>query len=94
MLRFHLQPNGLFLFVVLQFVRHISTLKHIDVKDNDSATIELDMDLMDPNSKIYLYKVRHQILYSLFVCSLFYDIGSGLAEPHYLRFKDKPSAIS
>ena len=37
---------------------HISTLKHIDVKDNDCATIEIDMDLKDPNSKVFLYKVR------------------------------------
>ncbi|XP_059926473.1 immunoglobulin-like and fibronectin type III domain-containing protein 1 isoform X7 [Gadus macrocephalus] len=41
---------------VAQFVSHISTLKHIDVKDNDCATIEIDMDLKDPNSKVFLYK--------------------------------------
>uniref|UniRef100_A0A667WKD5 Immunoglobulin like and fibronectin type III domain containing 1, tandem duplicate 1 n=1 Tax=Myripristis murdjan TaxID=586833 RepID=A0A667WKD5_9TELE len=41
---------------VAQFVEHISTLKHIEVNDNDCATIELDMDLKDPSSKIFLYK--------------------------------------
>ncbi|XP_030231384.1 immunoglobulin-like and fibronectin type III domain-containing protein 1 [Gadus morhua] len=41
---------------VAQFVSHISTLKHIDVKDNDCATIEIDMDLKDPSSKVFLYK--------------------------------------
>ena len=43
-----------------QFISHIRTLKPIEVNDNDSATIELDMDLLDPSSKIYLYKVRHE----------------------------------
>ncbi|XP_042364744.1 immunoglobulin-like and fibronectin type III domain-containing protein 1 [Plectropomus leopardus] len=41
---------------IAEFVTHISTLKHIEVKDTDSAIIELDMDLKDPSSKIFLYK--------------------------------------
>ncbi|XP_049894354.1 immunoglobulin-like and fibronectin type III domain-containing protein 1 [Epinephelus moara] len=40
----------------MKIVTHISTLKHIEVKDDDCATIELDMDLKDPTSKIFLYK--------------------------------------
>ncbi|XP_038134428.1 immunoglobulin-like and fibronectin type III domain-containing protein 1 [Cyprinodon tularosa] len=41
---------------IAQFISHIRTLKPVEVKDNDSATIELDMDLLDSGSKIYLYK--------------------------------------
>lgn len=41
-----------------QFVTHISTLKHIEVNEDNCATIELDMDLKDPASKLFLYKVR------------------------------------
>uniref|UniRef100_A0A8C3A433 Immunoglobulin like and fibronectin type III domain containing 1, tandem duplicate 1 n=1 Tax=Cyclopterus lumpus TaxID=8103 RepID=A0A8C3A433_CYCLU len=41
---------------IAEFVTHISTLKHIEVNDNDCATIELDMDLKDPTSKLFLYK--------------------------------------
>ncbi|XP_053171821.1 immunoglobulin-like and fibronectin type III domain-containing protein 1 [Scomber japonicus] len=46
------------------FVSHINTLKHIDVKDNDCATIELDMDLKDPTSKIFVYKDGVMIQFS------------------------------
>uniref|UniRef100_A0AAQ4QB05 Immunoglobulin like and fibronectin type III domain containing 1, tandem duplicate 1 n=1 Tax=Gasterosteus aculeatus aculeatus TaxID=481459 RepID=A0AAQ4QB05_GASAC len=41
---------------IAEFVTHISTLKHIEVNDDDCATIELDMDLKDPSSKLFLYK--------------------------------------
>ncbi|KAM8914639.1 immunoglobulin-like and fibronectin type III domain-containing protein 1.1 isoform 2-T2 [Spinachia spinachia] len=41
---------------IAEFVTHISTLKHIEVHDSDCATIELDMDLKDPASKLFLYK--------------------------------------
>uniref|UniRef100_A0A3Q1FDJ4 Immunoglobulin like and fibronectin type III domain containing 1, tandem duplicate 1 n=1 Tax=Acanthochromis polyacanthus TaxID=80966 RepID=A0A3Q1FDJ4_9TELE len=41
---------------IAEFVSHISTLKHIEVSDDDCATIELDMDLKDPSSKLFLYK--------------------------------------
>lgn len=51
----------LFAFL-LQFITHIEKLKHIEVNDDDCATIELDMDLKDPSSKIFLYKVRPDLL--------------------------------
>ncbi|KAF3856670.1 hypothetical protein F7725_017393 [Dissostichus mawsoni] len=41
---------------IAEFVSHISTLKPIEVKDDDCATIELELDLKDPCSKIFLYK--------------------------------------
>ncbi|XP_068171768.1 immunoglobulin-like and fibronectin type III domain-containing protein 1.1 isoform X2 [Antennarius striatus] len=41
---------------IAEFVTQISALKHIEVNDDDCATIELDMDLKDPSSKIFLYK--------------------------------------
>ncbi|KAG7494861.1 immunoglobulin-like and fibronectin type III domain-containing protein 1 isoform X1 [Solea senegalensis] len=41
---------------IAEFVTQISTLKPIEVNDADCATIELDMDLKDPTSKIFLYK--------------------------------------
>uniref|UniRef100_A0A8C7YKT7 Immunoglobulin like and fibronectin type III domain containing 1, tandem duplicate 1 n=1 Tax=Oryzias sinensis TaxID=183150 RepID=A0A8C7YKT7_9TELE len=41
---------------IAQFISHIGTLKPVEVKDDDCATIELDMDLVDSGSKIYLYK--------------------------------------
>ncbi|XP_030585427.1 immunoglobulin-like and fibronectin type III domain-containing protein 1 [Archocentrus centrarchus] len=41
---------------IAEFITQISSLKPIEVKEDDYATIELDMDLKDPSSKIYLYK--------------------------------------
>nr|XP_029132597.1 immunoglobulin-like and fibronectin type III domain-containing protein 1 [Labrus bergylta] len=41
---------------IAEFVTQISALKHIEVDDDDCATIELDMDLKDPTSKIFVYK--------------------------------------
>nr|CBN80724.1 Immunoglobulin-like and fibronectin type III domain-containing protein 1 [Dicentrarchus labrax] len=41
---------------IAEFVSHITKLKHIEVSDDDCATIELDMDLKDPTRKIFLYK--------------------------------------
>ncbi|XP_058486974.1 immunoglobulin-like and fibronectin type III domain-containing protein 1 isoform X2 [Solea solea] len=41
---------------IAEFVTQISTLKPIEVNDANCATIELDMDLKDPTSKIFLYK--------------------------------------
>ncbi|XP_037534630.1 immunoglobulin-like and fibronectin type III domain-containing protein 1 [Nematolebias whitei] len=41
---------------IAQFITHIRTLKPIEVKGDDCATIELDMDLLDSGSKMYLYK--------------------------------------
>uniref|UniRef100_A0A3P8YZP5 Ig-like domain-containing protein n=1 Tax=Esox lucius TaxID=8010 RepID=A0A3P8YZP5_ESOLU len=39
-----------------QFIEHISSLKHIEVAADESATFEIDMDLKDPSSRIFLYK--------------------------------------
>ncbi|KAM6980872.1 immunoglobulin-like and fibronectin type III domain-containing protein 1.1 [Aplochiton taeniatus] len=41
---------------IAQFVEHITHLKPIQVNTDDCATIELDMDLKDPSSRIFLYK--------------------------------------
>ncbi|XP_022597822.1 immunoglobulin-like and fibronectin type III domain-containing protein 1 [Seriola dumerili] len=41
---------------IAEFVSHITKLKPIEVSCDDCATIELDMDLKDPMSKIFLYK--------------------------------------
>ncbi|XP_076003213.1 immunoglobulin-like and fibronectin type III domain-containing protein 1.1 [Genypterus blacodes] len=41
---------------IAEFVSHISTLKHIEVGVDDCASFELDMDLKDPSSKVFLYK--------------------------------------
>ncbi|KAM9408165.1 immunoglobulin-like and fibronectin type III domain-containing protein 1.1 [Pholidichthys leucotaenia] len=41
---------------IAEFVSRIGKLKHIEVNDEDCATIELDMDLKDPSSKMFLYK--------------------------------------
>ncbi|XP_035244791.1 immunoglobulin-like and fibronectin type III domain-containing protein 1 isoform X1 [Anguilla anguilla] len=38
------------------FVKRLSNLKHIEVKGSGVAQFEIDIDLNDPNSKIYLYK--------------------------------------
>uniref|UniRef100_A0A3P8WFL3 Immunoglobulin like and fibronectin type III domain containing 1, tandem duplicate 1 n=1 Tax=Cynoglossus semilaevis TaxID=244447 RepID=A0A3P8WFL3_CYNSE len=50
---------------IAEFVSQISTLKHIEVSNDDCATIELDMDLRDPNSKIYLYKNGVMVPFSI-----------------------------
>ncbi|XP_062853223.1 immunoglobulin-like and fibronectin type III domain-containing protein 1 [Trichomycterus rosablanca] len=39
-----------------EFVKNISNLKHIEVKSNGMASFEIDLDLLDPTSKIYMYK--------------------------------------
>ncbi|XP_034725245.1 immunoglobulin-like and fibronectin type III domain-containing protein 1 [Etheostoma cragini] len=41
---------------IAEFVSHIGNLKPIEVTDKDCATIELEMDLKDPSSKVFLYK--------------------------------------
>ncbi|KAF3690176.1 Immunoglobulin-like and fibronectin type III domain-containing protein 1 [Channa argus] len=53
---------------IAEFVTHIRTLKHIEVNDNDCATIELDMDLKDPVSKMYLYKNGVMVPFSIEEC--------------------------
>lgn len=53
---------------IAEFVSHINTLKHIEVNDDDCATIELDMDLKDPSSKIFLYKDGVMVAFSKEEC--------------------------
>ncbi|XP_030634072.1 immunoglobulin-like and fibronectin type III domain-containing protein 1 [Chanos chanos] len=47
-----------------QFVKSISNLKHIEVQANGSAQFELDMDLIDPSSRIFIFKDGEMIPYS------------------------------
>ncbi|KAG7226773.1 hypothetical protein INR49_014122 [Caranx melampygus] len=49
---------------IAAFVSHITTLKPIEVTADDYATIELDMDLKDPNSKMFLYKDGVMVAFS------------------------------
>ncbi|KAA0712681.1 EEF1A2-binding protein 1 [Triplophysa tibetana] len=39
-----------------QFVEHLSNLKHIEVKTPGCAEFEFEMDLKDPNARIFLFK--------------------------------------
>ncbi|XP_066520129.1 immunoglobulin-like and fibronectin type III domain-containing protein 1 [Hoplias malabaricus] len=48
----------------VQFVKNISNLKHIAVKGDGTASFELDMDLLDINSNIFIYKDGEMIQYS------------------------------
>ncbi|TRY89370.1 hypothetical protein DNTS_015305, partial [Danionella cerebrum] len=47
-----------------QFIQHLSNLKPIEVKSEEGATFELEMELKDPNSHIFLYKDGVMIPYS------------------------------
>ncbi|KAJ8360424.1 hypothetical protein SKAU_G00169490 [Synaphobranchus kaupii] len=47
-----------------QFIKHLSNLKHIEVKGSGIAQFELDIDLKDPNSKIFLYKDGVMVAFS------------------------------
>lgn len=44
--------------ITLQVAEKVENTKQIEVKTNGNAEFEFDMKLRDPNSKIYLYKVR------------------------------------
>ncbi|XP_047014551.1 immunoglobulin-like and fibronectin type III domain-containing protein 1.1 isoform X4 [Ictalurus punctatus] len=46
------------------FIQYISNLRHLEVKSENSATFELDMELKDPNSRIFLYKDGVMVPYS------------------------------
>ncbi|XP_060724110.1 immunoglobulin-like and fibronectin type III domain-containing protein 1.1 isoform X4 [Tachysurus vachellii] len=46
------------------FIQQISNLKHIEVKSANSAAFELDIELKDPNSRIFLYKDGIMVPYS------------------------------
>uniref|UniRef100_A0A3Q3ILL6 Immunoglobulin like and fibronectin type III domain containing 1, tandem duplicate 1 n=1 Tax=Monopterus albus TaxID=43700 RepID=A0A3Q3ILL6_MONAL len=65
---------------IAEFIKHIGRLKHIEVNDNGYATIELDMDLKDPSSKIFLYKDGGMVPFSL-------EDGKGMR--HSLKQVDK-----
>ncbi|XP_048056894.1 immunoglobulin-like and fibronectin type III domain-containing protein 1 [Megalobrama amblycephala] len=47
-----------------EFIKSISTLKHIDVNPDGTASFELDLNLLDPSSKIFIYKDGEMIPYS------------------------------
>ncbi|XP_067228729.1 immunoglobulin-like and fibronectin type III domain-containing protein 1 [Chanodichthys erythropterus] len=47
-----------------EFIKSISTLKHIDVNPDGTASFELDFNLLDPSSKIFIYKDGEMIPYS------------------------------
>ncbi|KAI4881018.1 hypothetical protein NFI96_011268, partial [Prochilodus magdalenae] len=47
-----------------QFVKSISNLRHIEVKGDGIASFEVDLDLLDPSSKIFIYKDGEMIEYS------------------------------
>ncbi|XP_017553307.1 immunoglobulin-like and fibronectin type III domain-containing protein 1 [Pygocentrus nattereri] len=47
-----------------QFVKSISNLKHIEVKGDGTASFEVDLDLLDMSSRIFVYKDGEMIEYS------------------------------
>ncbi|XP_071759957.2 immunoglobulin-like and fibronectin type III domain-containing protein 1 [Centroberyx gerrardi] len=47
-----------------QFVRNLSSLKPIQVNADGTASFELDMDLIDPSSRIFLYKDGEMVPYT------------------------------
>lgn len=47
-----------------EFVKSISNLKHIDVNPDGSASFELDLNLLDIRSRIFIYKDGEMIPYS------------------------------
>ncbi|XP_045078775.1 immunoglobulin-like and fibronectin type III domain-containing protein 1 isoform X2 [Coregonus clupeaformis] len=48
-----------------QFIKQISSLKHIEVNADENATFEIDMDLKDPSSRIFLYKDGVMVPYTV-----------------------------
>uniref|UniRef100_A0A4W5R2F6 Immunoglobulin like and fibronectin type III domain containing 1, tandem duplicate 1 n=1 Tax=Hucho hucho TaxID=62062 RepID=A0A4W5R2F6_9TELE len=48
-----------------QFIEHISSLKHIEVNADENATFEIDMDLKDASSRIFLYKDGIMVPYTV-----------------------------
>ncbi|XP_069004883.1 immunoglobulin-like and fibronectin type III domain-containing protein 1 [Embiotoca jacksoni] len=47
-----------------QFVKNISNLRHIQVNGDGTASFEIDMDLIDPSSSIFLYKDGEMVPYT------------------------------
>uniref|UniRef100_A0A3Q2X920 Immunoglobulin like and fibronectin type III domain containing 1, tandem duplicate 1 n=1 Tax=Hippocampus comes TaxID=109280 RepID=A0A3Q2X920_HIPCM len=50
-----------------EFVSHIDTLKHIE-EDDDEASIDLDLELKELNSKIFLYKDGEMVAFTKEEC--------------------------
>ncbi|XP_059001377.1 immunoglobulin-like and fibronectin type III domain-containing protein 1 [Mustela lutreola] len=48
-----------------QYVNTVSNLRHIKVSKEGIATFDLELDLKDPGSKVYLYKDGEMVPYSL-----------------------------
>ncbi|KAJ8395359.1 hypothetical protein AAFF_G00033440 [Aldrovandia affinis] len=47
-----------------QVIKNLSNLKHVEVKGDGTASFELDMDLIDPSHRIFIYKDGAMIPYS------------------------------
>ncbi|XP_060723245.1 immunoglobulin-like and fibronectin type III domain-containing protein 1 [Tachysurus vachellii] len=47
-----------------EFVKSISNLKHIEIKPSSTALFEVDLDLVDPSRRIFIYKDGEMIEYS------------------------------
>ncbi|XP_056157218.1 immunoglobulin-like and fibronectin type III domain-containing protein 1 [Lampris incognitus] len=47
-----------------EFIKSLSNLKQMSMKADNTASFELDMDLIDPNSRIFLYKDGEMIQYT------------------------------
>lgn len=50
--------RNLNLLFLQQYIEYLSNLRHIEIKNSGCAQFEFEMDLRDPNAKIFLYKVR------------------------------------
>uniref|UniRef100_A0A3B4DPS6 Immunoglobulin like and fibronectin type III domain containing 1, tandem duplicate 3 n=1 Tax=Pygocentrus nattereri TaxID=42514 RepID=A0A3B4DPS6_PYGNA len=48
-----------------QYVEYLGNLRHIEIKNNGCAQFEFEMDLKDPNAKIYLYKDGEMVPFSI-----------------------------
>ena len=44
-----------------QYIEYLRNLRHVQVRGDGSASFELEMELKDPTSRIFLYKVRWRI---------------------------------
>lgn len=55
------------ILLLCQFVRNLSNLRPIQVNADGTASFELDMDLIEPSSSIYLYKVGVKTFFFFFL---------------------------
>ncbi len=46
------------LLFLQQYIEHLGNLRHIEIKKPGCAEFEFEMDLKDPNAKIFLLKVK------------------------------------